>query len=367
MKVRPVLISVFIAAIFLGIYDYNLSGNWKNSLTFWKDAISKNSQNYYAWCGLADTYRLDGNFEEALKAYDISVRQNPKEDLSVNNRGMLKIAMRDYPGAVRDLSESIKLKSNKFKLSKNSLSDSNNLAGAYVNRGNANLFLKKYLAAQRDYDSAISINNMDPVTFANRSVTKIVLNDYIRAEMDINSALKLDPNNPIAIYNRGLILIKSKDSLMAMAEFQKANNISPGIYNFYKELGISEYVFNPADISGIPSDESVAIIVNKAVAKAQNNDFKGALADLDKAIAMEPKNGIIWDNRANVKVSLKDFNGAIADFSKALELNPNDAEAYLNRGNSKFKINDKTACDDWRKARDLGHLMANDMLIKYCN
>lgn len=41
--------------------------------------------------------------------------------------------------------------------------------------------------------------------------------------------------------------------------------------------------------------------------------------------------------------------------------------AYFNRGNSKLQLSDQTgACEDWKKARDLGDEDANARLHEYC-
>jgi tetratricopeptide (TPR) repeat protein len=361
------LMVIFASAIMMGVYDYSLSGFWKNSSTFWKNAVSQNPKNYYAWCGLGDLYRLDGNFNEALDAYNISIELNPKLDLAINNRGILKIIRKDYMGALKDMDESIRLKLENFNASKNSMSDSIITSGAIANRGNAYLYLKNYSKAQQDYDKAISIYKKDPVYFANRSLTKIVFNDFTGAEKDIEACLKLDAANPVALYNKGIILLKSNDSVGAKAAFKQAMELSQGIVDFYKEIGMGKFVYDNKPTAENKQGDSVNTIVNGAVIKAQNNDFAGALADLDKAIAIDPKRAVIWKNRGNVKVSLKDYAGAMADFSKAIELDPNDADSYWNLGNSKFMLKDKSACADWQKAVELGNQNAQMMISKHCN
>ena len=73
-------------------------------------------------------------------------------------------------------------------------------------------------------------------------------------------------------------------------------------------------------------------------------------------------------NRAHDKLALEDFRGAIADFNKAIELNPNYAEAYSSRGLSKLSLHQKDeGCMDLSKAGELGYYEAYDMIKKYCN
>ena len=59
--------------------------------------------------------------------------------------------------------------------------------------------------------------------------------------------------------------------------------------------------------------------------------------------------------------------GAKTDFWKAIQIDPNNAEAYYGRGTAKYKLDDKNgACQDWRKAGELGYEKAYETIKKYC-
>ena len=74
-----------------------------------------------------------------------------------------------------------------------------------------------------------------------------------------------------------------------------------------------------------------------------------------------------YESRGNAKDELKDYKGAIADYAKAIALNPEFAEAYYNRGASKYKLQDlQGACEDWNKAGELGIASSYDLRKKYC-
>jgi len=73
-------------------------------------------------------------------------------------------------------------------------------------------------------------------------------------------------------------------------------------------------------------------------------------------------------DRGVAKGKLGDHRGAIADFNKLIELDPGDASAYYNRGVSKHKLGDKNgACLDWSKAGELGLGEAYEPIREYCN
>ena len=68
------------------------------------------------------------------------------------------------------------------------------------------------------------------------------------------------------------------------------------------------------------------------------------------------------------KLELKDFRGAIQDYNKAIELNPKYALAYNNRGMAKIALGQKdSGCLDLSKAGELGYMDAYDAIKEYCN
>jgi tetratricopeptide (TPR) repeat protein len=66
--------------------------------------------------------------------------------------------------------------------------------------------------------------------------------------------------------------------------------------------------------------------------KYKKGDFQGAIADLDKAITINPQYAEAYNNRGLTYKALKDYQKAIADYDKAIALNPKLALAYTNRG-----------------------------------
>jgi tetratricopeptide (TPR) repeat protein len=94
----------------------------------------------------------------------------------------------------------------------------------------------------------------------------------------------------------------------------------------------------------------------RAIAKHLLNDPQGTLADYNQAISLNPKLAVAYYNRGILKVQkLNDPQGALADYNQAIFLNPNYVDAYYNRGNLKYeKLNDpKGALADYNQAISL--------------
>jgi tetratricopeptide (TPR) repeat protein len=60
--------------------------------------------------------------------------------------------------------------------------------------------------------------------------------------------------------------------------------------------------------------------------------YDKALADINKAIELDPKDAVTWSNRGFIYDELRQFDKALADLTKAIELDPKNAKAWNNRG-----------------------------------
>lgn len=72
--------------------------------------------------------------------------------------------------------------------------------------------------------------------------------------------------------------------------------------------------------------------IDNAIKKMNNNNFVGAITDLDNAISKNSRSDYAYFLRAYCKGELGDSRGSVNDLTKAIAINPNEAEFYYNRG-----------------------------------
>ncbi|WP_295614597.1 tetratricopeptide repeat-containing serine protease family protein, partial [Chamaesiphon sp. GL140_3_metabinner_50] len=88
------------------------------------------------------------------------------------------------------------------------------------------------------------------------------------------------------------------------------------------------------------------------IEKSVTGNPQGALADFNRAIALNPNFDKAYQERGFLKYSkLKDTQGALADYNRAIQLNPNYLEAYYTRGLLKdYKNDPQGALADYNRA-----------------
>ena len=81
-------------------------------------------------------------------------------------------------------------------------------------------------------------------------------------------------------------------------------------------------------------------LTDNAITYIRNNEFKKAVAELNKAIEISPKHASAYNIRGVAYIKLEDYPKAIADFSQAISLNPKYDYAYCNRGHAYADLQD---------------------------
>jgi tetratricopeptide (TPR) repeat protein len=99
----------------------------------------------------------------------------------------------------------------------------------------------------------------------------------------------------------------------------------------------------PTDLTKIdigPKPNDAEGFLNRAGARGFNGDMNGAIADLSRAIDLDPKSEPAVYRRGAFRLQKGDYDGAITDLSRAIEISPNTADYYSDRGLAKLRKRD---------------------------
>ncbi|HET9950805.1 MAG TPA: tetratricopeptide repeat protein [Candidatus Eisenbacteria bacterium] len=121
-----------------------------------------------------------------------------------------------------------------------------------------------------------------------------------------NDTIRKDPDRSVDAYvNRGYYYqTTTKEYGKALADYDKALAIDPTV----------AYAWN-----------------NRGMLLGDLGEGDSAIACFDRAIALRPGYEQAWNNRGGVKLKQGDLAGGIADVSRAIELSPRFRDAYANR------------------------------------
>ena len=76
---------------------------------------------------------------------------------------------------------------------------------------------------------------------------------------------------------------------------------------------------------------------------------------------------IAWYNKGVLLLDTKKYEDALTCFDEAIKLNGTNGSYYSKRGLAKYQKNDtKSACDDFKKAVELGDATAQQYVDQYC-
>ena len=96
------------------------------------------------------------------------------------------------------------------------------------------------------------------------------------------------------------------------------------------------------------------ISYEEAVAKLTHQDYRGAIGDFDRVIALNPDYAGGYNGRGFARKMLGQYYTAREDFDAAVRRNPHYVRAYINRGLANASLGETEAAKaDWGKALDL--------------
>jgi tetratricopeptide (TPR) repeat protein len=149
-----------------------------------------------------------------------------------------------------------------------------------------------------------------------------------------------DKGEVIAIHGQGDVDTKLEKTMNDGVRVKNGFNLGITVNTFTKlatAAGIGGYT--PVTVAARP--KPVDDLIASATSKQRKRDYRGTLADMNRAIAIDSGQARLYSIRGVAKSNLDDSQGALADYNRAIQIDPNLAEAYTNRGYLKgYTLND---------------------------
>lgn len=237
-------------------------------------------------------------------------------------RAIAKYNLEDFAGARADATQATDV--NPF------------LPDAWEVRGVANQCLGDHVAAIADYDHALALLPYNRQILFNKALAQEQAKLYAGADSTYATLLEAYPGFDGAYVGRAQLRLQQGDTIAARTNLTKALEINA---NSVEALTLRA-ALTPDDPQAALADMERAVTlqpnraylrVNRAVARYLNHDFNGALNDFDYVLEQDPMNYTALFNRAMLRAEIKDNDRAVADLDRALQLRPDDLRARFNR------------------------------------
>ncbi len=262
-------------------------------------------------------------------------------------QGLAKAGNKDYLGAIACFDQA--------------LASNPDFTQGYYHRGLAKFDSGDPQGAIADYTQALNLNSEYIEAYFARCLGHIALGDLPQALADIDRAIAINPNSAKAYKLRGTVYRKMGNNEAAIANFKQGAELyiqQKDAANARQCLDQIKNLQCPAPAPVFPQKKPVILpqmlsekqLYAQLLEKAETGDIQGALAGLNWAVEVDPKDAAAYLCRGIVRCKVQNYREAIADFNQALKLAPEDITIYRNRGKARAAFGDaQGAIADYNK------------------
>ena len=223
-------------------------------------------------------------------------------------RAVAKISLDDWTGAEADASQCIEI--NPF------------IKDVYRVRAVARHNSHNYENALEDYEKALEMIPGDKELMLNMAMCHLALKHYNEADSCLMWVVERDSTVERAYLGLAQLRMEQSDTLQALDYISKAIDVDKTNVQAY--LMRCEIYFNVVE------------------------DTEKALADINQAILLEPRNASLYINRSYMRYKVDDIRGTMEDLDYAISLDPNSVTAHYNRALLRSEVGDNNnAIDDY--------------------
>jgi tetratricopeptide (TPR) repeat protein len=180
---------------------------------------------------------------------------------------------------------------------------------------------------------------------------RVEMGKYDLAILDLTRAIELAPDEPLSYAHRGRAHWESGQRDRALADFDKAIELKPEEPEFHlgraKALAsldhLSDALASVNHALDLAPDHAFAHVM-RAVYRSYDEgetSYEGVLADLDRAVELEPENPAFRRQRGEFQMEFGHLTAALLDFERALVLAPGAASLYYDRGYCKSRLDEE--------------------------
>lgn len=274
-----------------------------------------------AYLRLTTIAKLAGKYEDAIGHLSGLIAAGLATSGDLNDRGVAYYTLRRFKEAAADFEAAIRI--------------DDTIGDYWINLGDARTELNDYAAAVQSFTKAIPLMKDPAEVLGNRGWAYYQLNDLSRSLQDYNDAIKADPNHADNLNERGLVYDALKNYVAAVADFDRAVELRSNSPVVLTNRAVSHLRLGADDKARADLDRALGIDpayraarLERAWLAINRNTPEGALPDLRELERLAPLNVAELEARCRAQYDLGNWKKAIADADRALALGAKDDWPY---------------------------------------
>ena len=293
-----------------------------------------------------NAYRFSKQYPQAIADFDHAIHLSPKDALLYSNRGRTYQDSKQYPQAIADFDHAIHLSPKDALL--------------YTDRGRTYQDSKQYPQAIADFDHAIHLSPKDAWATLRRGTTYLSMGNFQEALKNFDRVIELDLDHKhyvqekkgIALYELG----RYQESVEAFNEALAISSACPvswkALGKAYKALYTQDEAASLLQKTLVPDTDTIPVIRSRAEAMYGIECYKQALAEIDRAVQLNPNLSTSLSLRAYIYQSMNHLEEAMKDFKVSIELDKEfEHEGYKQIGRMLLSLErNQEAIDAFTKA-----------------
>ena len=207
---------------------------------------------------------------------------------------------------------------------------------AQMNYGLEKMRNGEYIEAEKYFKKAVELLPYWPYSNINMAVLKDAMGQKEEAVKYFELALRYGSDNPEPYYYYARFAVKNKDTDKAIQLLEAGHNVSPkhAKINELREqlrlLGISPEEKLKAQLKLVASTPTADNYINLSLTQYQAKDFEGCIASCRKALELNPRSAIAYNNICSANNAMQNWKEAAIACEKALEIDSNFERARNN-------------------------------------
>ncbi len=283
-----------VGALLLGLaaLTWRQAGEYRSAETLWRNTLADNPGSWTAHYILGNTLAGKGEFDDALREYNIAAQMDPNYAYAHFGLGNIQAERGNLNGAIQEYNTVLSLKPNFTK--------------ARINLGN--------------------------ILFRH--------GDHASAEQQFRMVLKTETDNPDAHFNLGNTLAAEGKVEEAIREYSQTLQLDSGYA--YAHYSLANLLAGKGDLNGAIQEYNRTLQIDSENVEAHYNlgnvfssqdKVDAAIQEYTLALKIKPDYVEALYNLGNVQAGKGNLDEAIKEYFKVLQIRPDFVQAHFNLGN----------------------------------